>query len=245
MKSIGFWEEVCANVLPSFKHILYDGWLLRLTHGYARHNNCVWPLYEGEMLLASKISFCEQQYALRGSTCGFRLTELPVHKAIEALLTKRGYDRANPNLLMMRASVDGPEVDITEMEMDEWLETIYRIRPGDPNIKEWQRQVYQLLALPSRYVVVKQGDNVCGYGRSVQQDDILNIEGLWMLPDYRGQGLGTQIIHGLLQLGRTDGAAIACVTVNEDNDGARRLYERLGFVNQYLYWYVVPLAEAD
>jgi GNAT superfamily N-acetyltransferase len=245
MKSNRFWEELGSNIMPSFAHILYDGWLLRFTHGYARNNNCVWPLYEGSMSLADKVTFCEEQYAARGSTCGFRLAGLPEHEAIEALLIARGYGRANPNLVMTRDSVAGPNAAITELAMDEWLETIYRIRPGDPNIKAWERQVYQRLALPSRYVVVKRGDGVCGYGRSVRQGNVLNVIDLWILPDFRSQGLGTQLVHGLLQLGQADGATTACLSVNEDNDGARRLYERLGFVNRYLYWYMVPAEEAD
>lgn len=59
------------------------------------------------------------------------------------------------------------------------------------------------------------------------------------LPECRGQGIGTQLIQGLLRRGLEDGVDIACLSVNESNGGARRLYERLGFVNQYLYRYLV------
>lgn len=245
MKSVRFWEELGANIMPPFTHLLYDGWLLRFTQGYARNNNCVWPLYAGKLPLADKIAFCEEQYRRRGSTCGFRLAELPEHEAIERMLLERDYGRANPNLVLTRDSVTGPVVDIVEFEMDDWLEVIYNIRPGDPDNRAWQRQIYQRLALPSRYVVVKQGDVMCGYGRSILQGSLLNLTDLWILPDYRSQGLGTQLIHGLMQLGRRDGAVTTCLSVNEDNDGARRLYKRLGFVIGYLYWYMVPLEEAD
>ena len=245
MKSIRFWEELATNTMPSFDHLLYDGWLLRFTQGYSRHNNSVWPLYKGERPLADKIAFCEAQYAARGLICGFRLAELPEHKAIEAALSERGYGRSNPNLVTVCSSVAAPEATVTELDRDKWLETIYQIRPGDPKIQAWQRQVFQRLTLSARFAVVKHGDEMCGYGRSVQQGDVLNIDDLWLLPDYRGLGLGTQLIHGLLHLGHRDGATSACITVNEDNEGARRLYERLGFVNRYLYWYMVPPEEAD
>ncbi len=245
MRSVRFWEEVAANMWAPFAHILYDGWLLRFTQGYSRHNNCVWPLYEGEIPLADKIAFCEAQYAVRGSTCGFRLANLPGHEAIEAVLSKRGYGRSNPNLVMVRASATAPEAAVTELERDKWLETIYQIRPGDLKIQAWQRQVFQRLTLPARFAVIKHGDKMCGYGRSVQQGNILNVDDLWLLPAYRGLGLGTQLIHGLLHLGHSEGATSACITVNEDNEGARRLYERLGFVNRYLYWYMVPPEEVD
>ena len=226
--------------------MLYDGWLLRFTQGYSLNNNCVWPLYEGQIPLLDKLVFCQAQYAARGSMCGFRLAQLPEHKAIDALLTEHGYSRSNPNLVLTRDSVVAPDVDVvTELAVDEWLETIYRVRPGDANIKAWQRQVYARTTLPSRFAVVQRRDEVCGYGRSVQQGDTLNLLDLWVLPQYRGQGLGTQLIHGLLQLGRNDGSLTACLTVNEDNEGAQRLYERLGFVYRYLYWYMRPAETVD
>ena len=245
MKSIRFWEELAMNTMPSFDHLLYDGWLLRFTQGYSRHNNSVWPLYKGERQFADKIAFCEAQYAARGLTCGFRLAELPEHEAIEAALSERGYGRSNPNLVMVLSSVAAPNAAIVELERDDWLDTIYRIHPGESAIQEWERQVLQRSALPRRYGVVALEGEMCGYGRSLQQGNVLEIDDLWILPDYRGLGLGTQLIHGLLHLGHRDGAASAFITVNEDNEGARRLYERLGFTNRYLYWYMVPPEEAD
>jgi len=245
METVRLWEETCANIWPSFEHILYDGWLLRFTAGYARNNNSVWPLYKGNLPLEAKITFCEQQYAARGSSCGFRLSELPDHKVIEEWLIERGYVIDNPNLVMTRASMnapmDAPEAFITELALDEWLETAYRIDPvDDPDIIDWERQVLKHLALPGRFAVVMRNGKACAYGRSVRQDNILCLEDLWTLPELRSQGLGTQLIQGLLRLGLQDGAETAQLAVNESNTGARRLYERLGFVNRYLYRYLIP-----
>ena len=241
MKSVRLWEETCANVWPAFEHILYDGWLLRFTRGYSRNNNSVWPLYDGDMPLERKIAFCERQYTARGLNCGFRLSELPGHEAIEELLTERGYVTDNPNLVMIRDSVDAAEANITELALDEWLETIYRLHPvDDPDICDWERRVLKRLALPCRYAIVMRHGKACAYGRLVRQGNILNIEDLWTLPELRSHGLGTQLIQGLLRLGFEDGAETAYLTVNESNAGARRLYERLGFVNSYLYRYLVP-----
>ena len=43
-----------------------------------------------------------------------------------------------------------------------------------------------------------------------------------------------------MQLGRENGAQAAIISVNEPNSGARRLYERLGFVTRYRYRYLIP-----
>jgi ribosomal protein S18 acetylase RimI-like enzyme len=239
--AVRFWEEAYANAWPSFEQLLYDGWLLRFTPGYSKNNNSVWPLYDGAMPLERNIAFCELQYAARELNCNFRLSEIPGHEVIEERLTRRGYVEHNPNLVMVRPSTNGPEVEITDLLLDDWLELIYRIHPvDDPAIIDWERQVLKRLTLPGHYAVVKRKGKACGYGRSVRQGKILLIENLWTLPELRGQGLGTRLIQGLLQLGQRDGAEIASLTVNESNAGARRLYERLGFENGYRYRYLVP-----
>lgn len=238
MNTIRFWEEFSANIFPAFNHMLYDGWLLRFADGRANHNNSVWPLYGGDLPLAEKIAFCDHQLAGRGFTRCFRLAEIPGHDAIAALLTERGYAEENPNLVLLNPSVDGPEAAITELALDEWLEIAFQIDPVDnPHLKTWQRRVFSLLALPRRFAVVIRDGQACAYGYSVQQGDILNLNDLWVQPELRGQGIGTQLIHGLMQRGREDGAAIACITVNESNTAARRLYARLGFVQRYRYSY--------
>lgn len=120
----------------------------------------------------------------------------------------------------------------------------YRINPADdPGIIEWERQVLEKISLPIRFAIVMRDGIECAYGRSIQQGNLLNIENLWILPALQGQGIGTQLIQGLLQLGKKSGADIAYIAVNKSNVAARRLYERLGFRNRYLYRYLLQNEE--
>jgi GNAT superfamily N-acetyltransferase len=63
-----------------------------------------------------------------------------------------------------------------------------------------------------------------GYGYIDDQTPELSIA---VLPEYRGQGLGTQMLERLLQDAQTKHSAVS-LSVSTDNP-ARRLYERLGF----------------
>ena len=94
--------------------MLYDGWLLHFADGRANHNNSVWPLYDGALPLAEKITFCERQFAGRGFDCVFRLAEIPGHDVIAALLAEHGYIEETTNLMLVNPSVDGPDATITE-----------------------------------------------------------------------------------------------------------------------------------
>ena len=50
-------------------------------------------------------------------------------------------------------------------------------------------------------------------------------------PDFRGQGIGTEIVRRVLQEIRSAGMRIAAVTtgLNEGHTAARAVYEKLGF----------------
>ncbi|MBN1430572.1 MAG: GNAT family N-acetyltransferase [Anaerolineae bacterium] len=63
-----------------------------------------------------------------------------------------------------------------------------------------------------------------GYGYVDDQTPELSVA---VLPEYRGQGLGTQMIERLLQVAKSRYHAVS-LSVSVDNP-ARRLYERLGF----------------
>lgn len=240
VNTVRVWEETNANIWPAFEYLHFDGWILRITNGYSRNSNSVWPLYDGNLPIEQKIRFCEQQYAARGMSCGFRLSDIPGHTAIEKKLVELGYARDNPNLVMVQSPLKSQGGEIAELALEDWLETIYSIHPFDDiKMREWERQFLMKISLLSRYAIVKGKGKAHGYGRSVLQGNILNIEKLWIQPEHRNQGLGTQLIQGLLRRGLEDGAEAAYLTVNQSNKDAQRLYGRLGFEVKYAYRYLV------
>ncbi len=56
------------------------------------------------------------------------------------------------------------------------------------------------------------------------------IVGLWVEPDARGSGVAAAMIERLATWAQDAGAHAIALWVSDGNDGARRLYERLGFV---------------
>ena len=59
--------------------------------------------------------------------------------------------------------------------------------------------------------------------------DEIHINNLAMRPSYRAQGIGTALLHHVLAEAKQLGARRATLEVRASNEGARRLYERLGF----------------
>ena len=59
--------------------------------------------------------------------------------------------------------------------------------------------------------------------------DEIHINNIALRPGFRAQGIGTALLREVLDAGRTLGARRATLEVRASNEGARRLYERLGF----------------
>lgn len=57
----------------------------------------------------------------------------------------------------------------------------------------------------------------------------LYLAHLGVTPTLRGEGLGSQLIEHLLQIGRRSGLPVAALDVSTANPKAQALYERLGF----------------
>jgi ribosomal protein S18 acetylase RimI-like enzyme len=94
---------------------------------------------------------------------------------------------------------------------------------------EWTReQVAGGVEHSTTYVIEVDGDRA-GRLRIVRAPDHWELAGIQLLPAHQGRGLGTHLIEEFLTDARAAGVR-AQVRVETDNPAARRLYERLGFV---------------
>jgi [ribosomal protein S18]-alanine N-acetyltransferase len=97
----------------------------------------------------------------------------------------------------------------------------------------WTRDMYSW-ELQNRSVchilVVRTHDcHVAGFCAFWLVFDEIHINNLAMRPAYRAQGIGTALLHHVLAEAKDLGARRATLEVRASNEGARRLYERLGF----------------
>lgn len=66
------------------------------------------------------------------------------------------------------------------------------------------------------------------------------ITDLAVCADFRGRGIGSELLHKAAEIARESGAACLHIAVLAKNRGARRLYERMGF-SDYRVRMVKPL----
>lgn len=96
-------------------------------------------------------------------------------------------------------------------------------------------------------ITVTQGTTVHDAGRLwlYRRADAVHVLDIALLPQWRGQGLGTYVLQTLMAQARAQGRALTIYV--EAGNAARRLYDRLGFVpagqpdglHQFMRWHAV------
>jgi ribosomal-protein-alanine N-acetyltransferase len=97
----------------------------------------------------------------------------------------------------------------------------------------WTRDMYawelQNRSVCHIYVARTDACPVAGFCAFWLVFDEIHINNVAVRPQFRGQGMGTAVMLHVLDEARRLGARRATLEVRASNEGARRLYERLGF----------------
>ena len=80
------------------------------------------------------------------------------------------------------------------------------------------------------WFVAFEADRPVGLVAGRARDDGWILYSMWVAPESRGQGLAERLVNEIRAAAEDDGAREVWLHVAEDNDRARRLYLRLGFV---------------
>ena len=132
----------------------------------------------------------------------------------------------------MHAPIGDPPYWIAPLEGDLDLDGVLAVE-AESFTNPWTREMYawelQNRAVCHIYVVRTMDCAVAGFCAFWLVFDEIHINNIAMRPQYRGRGLGTALIRHILAEGTRLGARRATLEVRASNQGARRLYERLGF----------------
>ena len=81
----------------------------------------------------------------------------------------------------------------------------------------------------ARFFVALCGEQVAGYIGAHNIVGEVYITNVAVAPDYRRQGVATQLIERLVEISRAENAEFITLEVRENNTSAQELYEKQGF----------------
>lgn len=103
------------------------------------------------------------------------------------------------------------------------------IEPDVTGRGTYRARVAQLVAQGWSYALIEDDQVLFKAEIGAAMPDACQIQGVWVRPDLRGQGLAAPALAAVIRQVRRRTAPVVSLYVNEHNTVARRLYDRLGF----------------
>ena len=238
-------EQRGFNAWPAPRNAVAGDWLLRSAGGYTKRANSANALQPGATLTPQLLEHIEAYYARQQLPSIFRLSPL-ADGGVDALLQARGYRLVDPSLLMQRANqADDPQPGTDcKLQFDSalpltWLEgyCAASVHPLEQQLPH--RRILESIGMVCAYASLQREGQALAWGLAVLERDAVGLYEVLVHPEHRGQGLGRQMVQGLLQWAARQGATHTDLQVAAANARARQLYESLGFAPVYGYHYRV------
>lgn len=248
-------EELARRSWPALLETQIDGWLVGSSGAYTRRANCVTPVSAGKLPVEERIDRVEAHCARRDQHPVFKLHPAAQPADLDARLARRGYARRSETIVMTRG-LDAVGDSMAPKTSSPAVSDDVKIVPGRlapewfkasvefSTVPETRRADYRAI-LDRILSTVKTplfGSVECdGAIRSLALgclvEETLSLLQVATEPDARGHGLAGLVLSGLLGAAKQRGGTCALLAVEADNAAARRVYQRLGFVERYLYAY--------
>ncbi|MBH1941158.1 GNAT family N-acetyltransferase [Mobilitalea sibirica] len=237
-------EEFSLNAWPALQSYLYDGWVIRLADGYTKRSNSVSPIYNGYMELLDKVEFCEHIYTMSHQPAIFKIFPSYHTQELDDILIQRGYsieDITSVRVLDL-SNYQGkkPKNIIYQTRLDQrWMDGFLECSNKSDEEKVISHKLHQNILGDVIFVSKMVEGKIVGCGYGAFQRGVVGIYDIVVDKEYRNQGLGKDILDGILSYATQKKITLAYLAVVVGNTPAEKLYEKLGFMEQYRYWYRV------
>ncbi|QVI99666.1 GNAT family N-acetyltransferase [Corynebacterium diphtheriae] len=225
-------EVATAKAFPGIEHTWCGQWLLRAGDGVTERSNSAAPL--GPQALFTPVPYEEiKEFYRRHNLPALILVPERIAPAIPS---------DGPEIIVMTHPLDNvSEIDDVHAEFldqpdDDWLE-LYHFRG-----KALPRHALELLrtTIDGRMCFgrIKRDGKTVAITRGTITDSYLGYSAVEVAPEYRRQGLATELGAAMLAWGKAHGAHTAYLQVIESNAAGIGLYHKLGFVEHHRHKYV-------
>lgn len=146
----------------------------------------------------------------------------------QPFLTISGPTRCAPDPRVRQVLVD--ELDVLYPASVAMFTEEVGENPEAPGRHNYRARVAQLISRGWAFAIIEDGQVLFKAEVGAATAHGCQIQGVWVHPDHRGQGLGRAGMAAVVQQVQFDVAPLVSLYVNHHNLAARRAYEQVGFV---------------
>jgi ribosomal protein S18 acetylase RimI-like enzyme len=233
-------DAIAARAWPATETAALGAWTLRHAGGFTRRANSVLVGGDPGLPVDEALAHVVRWYGERGAT---PYLQLPDSSPYAAEADARGWSREADTLVRTAplapltapaapASLPGAPVTLSRTPSVDWLAAYHRTGElADAALKV-------VTGGPSVWFATMPG----AIGRAVVDGRWAYFGAVEVIPSHRRQGLATAVMGALARQAAQEGATAAYLQVEAGNQGARALYDRLGFTDHHGYHYRRPAA---
>jgi len=236
-------EGLCADAWPAQVERPLGGWRLRAAGGYTGRANAALAIGDPGLPVPAALE------AVRGFARehGVRpRVHVPVgspwDRAVAAAgwVLDVGHARGAEVSVLVASTADaapppGPGIELAPRPPGGW----WRLAVGGPPTAAQERVLAG--AADTAFALLRgPGGAVLGQARATVVADHVHVSMLEVVPAARHRGHATALLAAAGAWGRERGARWSVLQVALQNDGARALYDRLGYLEHHRYRYLVP-----
>jgi N-acetylglutamate synthase len=238
-------DRAAARAWPPVVSERLGEWELRAAGGFTRRANSVLPLGDPGIPVEDALRRVAAWYAERGLPAYIQVSTGAegTQEVLAAELAAHGWVRevsADIRIAALAPLAD-VDADVSRVTLsrdidDAWLARYQRTASGEPA----PELLRVLCGGPSVwFATIETEDGTSGVpaaiGRCVVDGRWAGFTAVETDPRLRRQGLATAVMTALARKALEEGASAAYLQVETDNDGARALYEGMGFTTHHSY----------
>jgi GNAT superfamily N-acetyltransferase len=242
-------EDAGINASAPRQQLWLDGWLVRTSPGKARRARCINAVAAGRLPVMHKLALAEAHYRDAGLPLVVRITPFTAPQALDNQLASIGWQRIDETRVMVNpALVARPQPTLPAgMEWAMLDGAAYAAEVGalrGSTAAQVQAHAERLAHSPvpyQGYAIRGAGHGpVLACGQFAREAELVGLYDVFTREESRGQGLASLLCERLVSLAAAQGALVAYLQTEVDNAVAGRIYQRLGFAEQYRYHYRQP-----
>lgn len=246
-------EDCSLNASAPPQQLWMDGWIVRTSPGKAQRARCVNAVAAGRLPLARQLASVREVFNRAALPLLVRITPYTQPPALDATLAALGWTPHDDTRVMVLPALRPglpavPSPALSELPVGSawarlspqaFAETVGRLRASPVEQRQAHAERLMLSPVPCTGWAVQRvaTGEVLACAQFALEGDVVGLYDVFTAETARGQGLATRLCEYLLSLAAQRGARVAYLQVEADNHAARRIYQRLGFIDGYAYHY--------
>ena len=249
-------ETLALNTWPPSNQVPLGDWFLRASEGITKRANSIWTSSGTMPSNPQWYEAAEQFYRTLGLPLRFQISDA-TSPELAALLDAKRYAIEVPSSVMTASTREA--LRLTENmhglctahfqpnHDDDWL-TQFMMMEGhgnDPAKKQFYNALFQRIQPPACFVTLYLNRQPVAVGTAVAEEGWAGFLNVVVHRDYRGQGIGKELVHQLASWSDGQHADHLYLQVIDDNEPAWKLYRKAGFTPLYTYHYRIQPSAND